>query len=163
MKRKFSDVEKMAMGLLVIFAIAWVMSLFGTRPKRIAIKTACLSNVKQLATALIIYSGEYGDRLPRAGWIPEIMPYVKNEQVLDCRLVAESEKRYGYAMNLAVMGAKLPATTNPEKTVLLFETDALGRGVVSNVAARNRVRHNRSTNVAYLDSHVKSIPKDREP
>ena len=163
MKRKFSDVEKVALGLLVIFATACVMSVFGNRPKRIAIKTACLSNVKQLATALIIYAGENGDRLPRAGWIPEIMPYVKSEQVLDCPLVAESENRYGYAMNFAIMGANLPATPNLEQTVLLFETDALGRGVVSNLAARNRDRHNRSTNVAYLDSHARSIPKDREP
>jgi prepilin-type processing-associated H-X9-DG protein len=151
-------------GVVALFSIALVAAVFfpvyagdgRTRP------TQCLSNVKQLAVGLQIYLTDSDDRLPARGWLPEMEPYLKNDDMLTCPLVPHG--RYGYAMNAALMGIDANTVKAPAKTPLFFETDALGRGVVANLAARNRDRHDgKGSNISYLDSHAKFILKDDEP
>lgn len=125
-------------------------------------KTQCLSNVKQLAVAMQIYMSDADERLPAHGWLPELVPYMRNEEPLTCPEVLPA--KYGYAMNVALMGIDGGKVKDPARAILFFETDALGRGVVANLAARNRDRHDgKGSNVSYLDSHAKSILKEDEP
>lgn len=125
-------------------------------------KTHCLSNVKQLAVAMQIYMSDADERLPAHGWLPELVPYMRNEEPLTCPEVLPA--KHGYAMNVALMGIDGVKVKEPARAILFFETDALGRGVVANLAARNRDRHDgKGSNVSYLDSHAKSILKEDEP
>jgi prepilin-type N-terminal cleavage/methylation domain-containing protein len=46
---------------------------------------SCLSNVKQLSMALLMYGSDYDDRLPPATiWQDAILAYHKNPQLLTC-------------------------------------------------------------------------------
>lgn len=124
----------------------------------------CLWNLSELGRALNIYIGDYDEHLPSIGWADELRPYYKNEDMLTCPIVREvRQSEFGYAMNSAIMGIDAAKVKNPAKAVVFFETDALGRGVVANLAARNRVRHKGKSHVAYLDMQARAIPKEQEP
>jgi type II secretory pathway pseudopilin PulG len=92
--------------LLVVIAIIAILAaiLFPVfaQAREAARKTACISNVRQLATAMMMYvsdnDGSYPPRMPNppAGtgmpckpcrtidWRPYAMPYVKNDQLFVC-------------------------------------------------------------------------------
>ena len=121
---------------------------------------ACKSNLKQLATATLIYLTDFDDRLPLEPWMDDMYPYVKNEDLYSC-FVVRRPQRYGYAYHLKVLGKQVKNLR--EKEVLFFETDALGRNVVSNLAGRSLDRHKTGSNVAYIDSTARFIPANKSP
>ncbi len=73
--------------LLVVIAIIAILAaiLFPVfaRARDKARQTSCLSNVKQISLALMMYAQDNDETYPRTGgaWWQPLMPYVKNEQV----------------------------------------------------------------------------------
>ncbi len=123
----------------------------------------CLSNLKQLAMSTVLYQTDSDGRFPLEEWVDAIDPYLRNDGLLTCPEVAREGGKYGYAMNTFVLG-KRSNSLDARRTLLLFETDALARNVVTNLAGRNRDRHDqKSSIVAYCDTHAKRIYKDKEP
>lgn len=143
----------LALAAIILFPVFAQPSQNGHRP-------VCLSNLKQLSTAMLIYEFDFDDRLPLENWADAILIYLKHEDLLHCPQAAQ----YGYAMNMEVVGAKVKEE-DPKRarTVLLFDTDALGRNVVANLAARSRSRHKGGSNVSYLDARARWVPGDRQP
>ena len=105
--------------LLVVIAIIAILAaiLFPVfaRAKESAKRAACLSNMRQLGTSVIMYEGDYDDRMPdrrdlktslpggyrpwtswppsdpRAGWATVILrPYTKNDELWSCDSVKGS-------------------------------------------------------------------------
>lgn len=86
--------------LLVVIAIIAILAaiLFPVfaRAREQARKTACLSNLKQLGTGVLMYIQDFDETVPRNaqgtcgdpatafGWADLIFPYVKNVQAFDC-------------------------------------------------------------------------------
>jgi prepilin-type N-terminal cleavage/methylation domain-containing protein/prepilin-type processing-associated H-X9-DG protein len=89
--------------LLVVIAIIAILAaiLFPVfaQAREKARQTACLSNAKQLATALIMYAQAFDETLPGSAynyfggsvnalrnpkWMDVMMPYIKNDQVFNC-------------------------------------------------------------------------------
>jgi hypothetical protein len=147
----------------LVLAAAIVFPILA-RTSHPATNVACQSNLRQIAASLSIYTSDYDERLPPAGWAEELRPFYKNEDMLTCPIVSRDRKaKFGYAMNSAVMGIDASKVKDPAKTVVFFETDALGRGVVANLAARNRDRHKGKSHVGYLDIQARAVPKEQEP
>lgn len=159
---------KIIAALLVILVAAAI--LFPVRagggPLQI---TMCLSNLKQLATANLIYSTDFDDRFTnRDVWMDAIEPYTKNKELFTCPAFAEGKdpQVYGYCFHGKLSNAKLPA--NPEQVELLFDSINLARNASGDISslptpARHEMRSSavRMNNIAYADSHVKgreSIP-----
>src|SRR5258708_7499889 len=98
--------------LLVVIAIIAILAaiLFPVfaRAREAARRTGCLSNMKQVTNAIMMYTQDYDEVLPyqqdgdicdfakttHTVWITSIMPYVKNKQVWWCPS-ADVSAKYG--------------------------------------------------------------------
>ncbi len=159
MKRRRWSVPKV---LLAVIGLATAFALFFPvmEPPR-SLVTACLSNIKQLATAAHIYLADHDDRFPLENWSDAMMPYTKNEDMLTC--TENSPGGYGYAMNFAVVG-KVYGAPDMNMTVLFFETEARARNLVMNLAGRADAKHKeRFSHVAYCDGSARKIEKGQQP
>ncbi len=127
-----------------------------------AAQMTCLSNLKQLGLALMMYTTDYDGRMPPADkWCDLTMPYVKNEEVYKC---PSAEGPWSYAMNYKLSRLNEASIASPAETISLFETmpcrknawdDA--RGALPGATLANPPRHNGWNNYAFVDGHAKSL------
>ncbi len=103
--------------LLVVIAIIAILAaiLFPVfaQAREKARQSACLNNVKQIGTGLMMYAQDYDETLPSTRypndnpsnstinykWMDAIYPYMKNEQVFTCP--SDSGAKYVYHKNIA--------------------------------------------------------------
>ncbi len=116
-------------------------------------RNPCISHMKQLGTGLQIYVSDFNEMLPVHGWYDEIMPYVKNEALFSCDKVP----KWGYALNSEIAGRDSTKVPDPWSFPMLFETDALARDVIANLAARTRARHGRGSHITRCDTSTKYV------
>jgi prepilin-type N-terminal cleavage/methylation domain-containing protein/prepilin-type processing-associated H-X9-DG protein len=135
--------------LLVVIAIIAILAaiLFPVfaQARDKARSAACLSNVKQLGTGLIMYAQDYDETLPHhpadvgnflaaaaaPNWAKGLMPYVKNEQILNCPsapadprnpTVTTAKSAYqGNGVLLSRTGTALARIPNPSDIVFCQE------------------------------------------
>ena len=154
--------------LLVVIAIIAILAsiLFPvfSRAREKARQTSCLSNVKQIALALIMYTDDYDEQLPQATalWTPNpadtgltwdvaVLPYMRNLQILTCPSHKTScdcgcgVQRRGYAqthyttldMSAGTNCSYRGAFYKPSQTVLLAEKGAYGPAHCSDASIEN--------------------------
>ena len=107
-------------GLVIMGGSAAVITPVLASARAAASHSACLSNVKQLSTAVQIYTADWDDRLPSAPvWQDQLADYTpKNIQIFKCPI---GELPFGYGMNREVSGLPLSKIKEPDKTVVIFE------------------------------------------
>ena len=118
-------------------------------------QTACLSNLKQLSLAAMMFAQDHDQTLPSADqWTDQLMPYLKNEAILKCPAAPELE--CAYALNAALAGKRLKDLPNPAEAILFFESN-LGKrnatGTLEEVAVPGR--HRGGNVYAFADGHIK--------
>jgi hypothetical protein len=124
-------------------------------------QTECLSNLKQLALAVLMWAQDHDEVLPPAkDWGKELFPYLKNEEVFRCPAVPGLE--CGYAYNADIAGRKLAEIADPAATVLFYEStlgqlDAADRGE----SQPRPGRHNGGNARAYVDGHGKWLAENQ--
>jgi prepilin-type processing-associated H-X9-DG protein len=150
--------------LLVILAVVVILSIVlfplyaprrGARPV-----TRCLSNVKHLAGAMILYSQDNDGRFPlRDNWMDSTGSY-RRPRVVRCVIFADDRdsprNQYGYAMNQAMSGAKEPA--NSGTVPLVFDSINLARNASGTLdSLPNPPRHEEYNNIGYADGHARRV------
>jgi len=119
-----------------------------------AVRTVCLSNVKQLALGFVMYAIDSDDRLPAgSGWMDSLKPYEKSDQVWRCP-VLRSPDEYGYAMRERLSGANTDKIKKPESQPLVFDSVLLGRNAVSDRVLDPGFTRHRGLNIGFLDGHA---------
>jgi len=183
MRKGFTLIE-----LLVVMAIISILAsiLFPvfSRAKGKAVGTACLSNVKQICTAAIMYASDYDEAMfPGDGpWKDTIQPYVKNYDILICPL--ENSYCPGYALNywLSAQGVADTAGYNLQQVDYVSQVIMFGDATVpaawymypdieglddpdpdndpNTVGSTVDFRHNEGANFAFCDGHAKRLPEN---
>ncbi len=142
--RGFTLVELLVVAAILSLLMAILFPVFSPA-RRKADQTNCLSNTRQLGTALFLYAQDYDETLPCGlqyyqgqrlwsgqGWAGECLPYLKNRGVLHCPedTQTRSEARhpstsYGYNYNL-IAGADTRFSPNdpPLSGIALSEMNA---------------------------------------
>ena len=124
-------------------------------PPAQTVQDTCLSNMKELDLSALMWSSDNDQREPDADkWTDEIMPYIKNAQILRCPAAPGLE--CGYAMYRPLSGYNTDDLERPAETVIFFESDLGHRNAAGTYADLPAVpRHNGGNIYAYADGHVK--------
>jgi hypothetical protein len=120
-------------------------------------QAACLSNVKQICLAMLMYTQDHDEVLPGQTWADDLQPYIKNPQVMVCP--SRPETKVGYAFNKALLKANLANIAAPAETLMVFEVKGTGAnpvGTADDVPPEGV--HDGGICVGFADGHAKWIP-----
>ncbi len=129
-------------------------------------QSCCLSNLKSMAHAQLMYAQDYDGRFPPVDHWPKALygPYLKNCQILTCpaRDQAYAVMNHGgeiiysgevsYSMNVFLSGLDQGTLGYPDRTPLEFDGTQVAGG--PEVAA---YRHRNALNLSYADGHAKYL------
>jgi prepilin-type N-terminal cleavage/methylation domain-containing protein/prepilin-type processing-associated H-X9-DG protein len=147
-RRGFTLIELLVVIAIIAILAAILFPVFA-RAREKARQTSCLSNVKQIALATIMYTQDYDETLPRyhrptpapieypdgsmaSGmlWQAALHPYINNTQVFNCPSSTyrwdgghTDNLRYGYTRHIG--GLSLARIDEPSSTFLLGDSAAL--------------------------------------
>jgi prepilin-type processing-associated H-X9-DG protein len=118
----------------------------------------CMSNLKALASAQLMYANDYRDQLPIASqWGDLIRPYVKTSDQYRCPSIPQG-RGFGYAMNVRLSRQKVSRLTMPSQIPLLYDSSNLAWNAHDPVTSLpNPPRHIRLNNIAFADGHVEAV------
>ena len=122
-------------------------------------QAACLSNLKQIGLALLMYTQDHDEDLPAENWVEEVLPYLNNRQLFICP--SREGILVGYAFNEALLGANLADIAAPAETVLAFESNIGGDAPFGGPddVPPNGV-HEGMINVVFADGHALTMPAE---
>ena len=144
-------------GMVVIAVLAAVLFPVFARARAKALQNTCQSNVKQIATGLLMYAADDGNRLPPAERWPEC-DHWRSDALHICPTDVRPEKQTedghpaSYTMNAQAGGLRVPGVAEPEGLVLVFEGTKMAGGPEA-----VEFRHNGGLNLAYADGHGKWV------
>jgi prepilin-type processing-associated H-X9-DG protein len=122
-----------------------------------ATRAACLSNLKQLALANVMYTDDFDGKLPsRDHWMDLLHPYEKRyEDMEHCPLVKGSGL-YGYSLNARIV--KIDDLPRPESVPLVYDSVNRAKNASDLVNSLPLPgRHHGKNNIAYADGHAKGV------
>ena len=120
-------------------------------------RTACMSNLKQIGLAFMMYAEDHDGALPAENWVAEVLPYINNRQIFVCP--ARPNLPVGYAVNEKVAGMDLNVLEAPAQTVLAFESNLDGDAPIGGAdAVPMEGVHDGRVNVVFVDGHVEFVP-----
>jgi hypothetical protein len=101
--------------------------------KEAAKTTGCMSNVKQQAGGMLMYSIDFDDRLPLGDtWMDDIKQYTKSDAVYHCpSLGASGAGVYGYAFQDKLRGKNLAKIEEADMAIMVFDSRETGRNAVA--------------------------------
>lgn len=143
--------------LIPILAAMLLPALSAAKQK--AQEINCISNEKQLALAVRIYSEDHTNQLPHsATWCDAIKTNIGSETVFKCP-AANSASRCDYGFNAKLDG--MDESKIDPQTVMIFESDAGWNASGGRELMISRARHERAFTVAFADGSVQDIPESR--
>jgi prepilin-type processing-associated H-X9-DG protein len=145
--------------LLVAGILAALMFPVFSQARESARLASCQSNMKQLGTALAMYTQDYDERMPpKETWQDNLFPYLKNSAVFNCP--ADRGMPYGYAFNARLDRLSLDRVLSPMTAPSIFESRIHvpnGFDMLESWDPRHRSGSGGPRGVvAYVDGHVKA-------
>ncbi len=191
MRRAFTLIELLVVIAIIAILAAILFPVFA-RAREKARQAACLSNVKQMALATLMYAQDYDEVLPFGIGGPTsttllslmelLAPYMKSEQIQRCpsdptgtiNFTAEGLGRYSYGWNRVLFAYRLPVGPPPAAVVSLAAVglpaatvsvyDGLDTSTVPGMhVIQAAFRHNQGANAGFLDGHGKWYSESRPP
>ncbi len=141
LRRGFTLIELLVVIAIIAILAAILFPVFA-QAREAARKTACLSNGKQMALGMTMYSQDYDERFPRVwtpkfgpvnngarDWKDDIYPYIKNVPVYRCPSRTAQYPGYGYNVYLATgSGAALASIQWVSKQLLVADVREAAAG-----------------------------------
>jgi len=184
LRRKGFTLIELLVVIAIIAILAAILFPVFARARSKAKQTACLSNMKELALSVLMYTSDHDGVLPLVwyasspswtGWIDVTEPYVKNQDIYKCPAVFQQYPGIGYNVHL---GLHTPSPSPVSEEEVEFPAEVI---VVGDSAQGSRygffrplhwaaewqrnsyciqARHNGGPNAAFVDGHAKWISRD---
>jgi hypothetical protein len=153
-ERRVKAVRGATYGIAAVMLIGYI-SLATKQPQsHDYMALACLSNMKRLTVASLMYSQDNNDRLPPAErWADAIKPLMKQDEIFRCP-PSQTDREFGIAFVTPMGTAAVSAIPSPDREVLLYDSADWARNAHGLGRRRDRARHD---NVAYVSGRVKSL------
>lgn len=144
--------------IVIVATMPWWRDFVQKRP--VYYRIPCVSNIKSLSLAMIMYSADNDDRLPpAANWSDLLGQYVKNHEVTRC----PSAKVGGYyALHSSAAEVNVKKVKDPQLRAMLFESDSTSpnpSGGFEILPAKSW--HGDQFAVSFLDGHAAFRTRDR--
>ena len=177
MKRGFTLIELLVVMAIISILASILFPVFGKAIEK-AKSTACLSNLKQIQLATMMYSQDYDSWYPTLPYVPTggttpiawddmILPYTENKQIVACPTLQGAT--VGYAINFWVVGnGGANAKKSAEKITYADAAEPVSwymfpKGVAdpnpdgnaATAGSNPAVRHREGANFAFADGHAK--------
>lgn len=141
-------------GIALSALTLWIMLPVRIQMHEQAKERECLSNLKQLSTALFMYMQDSDGVLPVADrWCDRLSPYLKSDAVFRCPSLGD--QRSGFAFNRILDSTPQSTLRAPGNTAALF--DATGGWNVAGGAELADRRHIGGLNVGFADGHFRFL------
>ena len=138
----------------VVLVVGWVIlaPVFAVA-RETARRATCQSTLKQMGTALMMYSQDYDERLPTAtNWTDKLTPYHKDPKRCPS---ATGVTGYGYGFNSLISGVSLAMLLAPAEAPAMFDSSGTQASPADPLTSF-ALRHQEGGNVAFTDGHVKN-------
>jgi len=122
-------------------------------------RATCLSNLKQLVLAMIMFAQDYEEHLPNADvWMDSLDPYVKSiKPLIHCP--SDKAHQYSYAMNSQIASKSIGSFDDPVNTIAIFESNSGKKNAADPLTSLCKPpRHGNGNCFAYVDGHAKFVP-----
>ncbi|MBP8954360.1 MAG: DUF1559 domain-containing protein [Armatimonadetes bacterium] len=185
--RGFTLIELLVVIAIIAILAAILFPVFA-RAREKARQSSCLSNLKQITLAVLMYADDWDETLPYYqrpwgyAWYDDIMPYMKNRQILVCPSKPDwnpsaPTHKTGYGLNETVFPSgsgspwpvpsiPLSAIQSPSETIAGADKNQgnvyiVGVSFAGSTAWPYNVdtRHNDGANFAFMDGHAKFMSK----
>ena len=180
MRKGFTLIELLVVIAIISILASMLMPVY-SRAKAKATATSCLSNVKQICTAAIMYTQDFEGGFPlrpdlpdRPAWHETLQPYIGNYEILSCP--DAPTYRPGYAMNRWLEGYCSRAIDYPAQVIMFGDAtvpaawymypviegldDPDPDGNPDTFGSNPAPRHNEGTNFTFVDGHAKWLRPD---
>ncbi|MDR3689613.1 MAG: DUF1559 domain-containing protein [Fimbriimonas sp.] len=125
-------------------------------------RTVCLSNLKQLALAALMYSNDADDRFPPADrWMDVVESYRTHEDVSH-DVEGVPLRGFGYAFRERLWSVDASELQNSNRLALIFDSDLTDRNAHSELwsipqVGRHASSDGRVDNIAFADGHARGF------
>lgn len=153
------------LALFVPFLAAILFPVFAQAREK-ARAASCMSNQKQMALGLLMYSQDYDEMLVgKAHWMNDIEPYCKggavagspNEYPLfHCPSASQRDDSvFGYAFDSRLDRKAMASIASPRETLMTFDSSTFGKNASDPATSLpNPGRHMRRNCGSFVDGHV---------
>lgn len=130
-----------------------------------------VSNLRQIALAILLYAQAHNDRLPDADhWVDEVLPIWLDPKATHAEQersalslfrdpTAPEGRNWTYAFNRNLSGLRLSSLKDPAHIVLVFESTTAVKNAADTGASLPRPGwHSGGSHYAFADGHVRLIP-----
>jgi prepilin-type N-terminal cleavage/methylation domain-containing protein/prepilin-type processing-associated H-X9-DG protein len=147
-RRAFTLIELLVVIAIIAILAAILFPVFAQAREK-ARQTACLSNLKQISTALIMYQSDYDSQYPPSqlgtganlvSWPTMIQPYIKNQDVFVCSSTFPGTA----AADTTYLIATAKVYAGQTKTGVSFGTLTAGDGTIATPFLVNRLSYGRN-------------------
>jgi prepilin-type N-terminal cleavage/methylation domain-containing protein/prepilin-type processing-associated H-X9-DG protein len=177
-KHGFTLIELLVVIAIIAILAAILFPVFA-RAREKARQTSCLSNLKQIGLAAMMYAQDYDERMVHSfigqsgqgytPWHEALEPYTKNDNIYEC---PSGTGTISYGANRRLLGAydSAPKSANikiPADKIMFGDADSPNRmcmlqGWYDDSTCRRQLypRHNEGSNIAFADGHAKWVKLD---